>query len=603
MKDLRPIHAIGGHAIGGPSRSPADAVAAPRPAGPAPAAREPRAARILLACNNPSDRDMIASMLASCRRGAYEIDWFSGYGAALRAVEERRHDILLIDMRLDSGLGPNLLREAVDDGRTAPAILFAVPQDSGIEAWALGTGAADCLFEGELNASLLDRVLAFASERQQTAAQLDYLGRYDPETGLANRRQFRTILDRSIARARRRDSMVAVFLVGLDRFKFAGESIGRASSDQLLPAIVRRLETSVPETTVLARLGDDTFGLILDDLSALDDAEPVAKRISQALSVPLDLDGSDVYVAASIGIATFPLCGWDADTLAGSAATAMSRARVEGHNCYQFHTRKMTTLELQRLVLQTGLHRALERREFILHYQPQIDLRTGRMIGVEALVRWRHRDLGLLLPNEFIPVAEDTGLIIPLGRWVLSTACRQIRLWQEDGLPPLRLAINVAQRQFREATFPDTIATILSESGLPPEQLAIELTESTLMEDKEASHATLARFRAMGVGVFIDDFGTGYSSLSYLKRFPLDALKIDKSFVADVTTDAEDAAIATAVIGLAHSLRLNVIAEGVETADQLAFLKAHDCDAIQGDYISHPLAPDTLAAFARERRG
>jgi diguanylate cyclase (GGDEF)-like protein len=568
-----------------------------------PARREARATRILLACNDPSDRDVITEMLAACRRGAYEIDWFSGYGAALRAVEERRHDILLIDMRLDSGLGPNLLRESVDDGRTAPAILFAVPQDPGIEAWAFGTGAADCLFEGELNAALLDRVLAFASERQQTAAQLDYLSRYDFETGLANRRHFHTILDRSIARARRRDSMIAVFLIGLDRFKFSGGTIGRTTSETLLPGIVKRLQTSVPETTVLARLGDDTFGLILENLSVLDDAEPIAKRISQALSVPLDLDGSDVFVAASIGIATFPLCGWDADTLSGSAATAMSRARAEGHNCYQFHTRKMTTIELQRLVLQTGLHRALEQREFLLHYQPQIDLRSGKLIGVEALVRWRHRDLGLLLPNEFIPVAEDTGLIIPLGRWVLSAACRQMRIWQQGGLPPLRLAVNVAQRQFRETSFPDTIADTLAESGLPPEQLALELTESTLMEDKEASHLTLARFREMGVAVFIDDFGTGYSSLSYLKRFPLDALKIDKSFVADVTTDAEDAAIATAVIGLAHSLRLSVIAEGVETADQLAFLKTRDCDAVQGDYVSHPLAPDALSTFIREYRG
>ena len=557
---------------------------------------------LLLACNAASDRDRIAAMIARARRNDYNLDWRSGYGAALRAIEERRHDVVLVDMALDNGLGANLLREIAEDPQAAPAVLYGVPPGSGIETWALGAGAADCLVDGELTPAVLDRALSFAHESRRAEDKFRYLSHFDPDTGLANRTSFRAVVERAVGHARRHDHMLAVALVGLDSFKFALETVGHAASDRLLRAVVERVRALVPDDRSLARLGDDRFAFVIENLAAIDDAEPVAARLTQAMAEPFEIDGHDVFVSVSLGLATYPICGWDADTLVTSAATAMSRARLQGHNCYQFYTRKMTTQELQRLVLQTSLHRALERRELLLHYQPQVDLRSGMVTGVEALVRWRHRDFGLLGPAEFIPVAEETGLIVPLGRWVLAQACRQMRAWDESGLPPLRLAVNVAQRQFRATAFPEAVAEVLAQSDLSPERLNLEITESTLMDDTEASHATLARLRNMGVGVSIDDFGTGYSSLGYLKRFPLDTLKIDKSFVSDVPHDSEDSAITEAVIGLAHNLKLNVIAEGVETEGQLAFLKDRGCDAIQGHVFSEPVAPEVFAALVRENR-
>ena len=557
---------------------------------------------VLLVCNSSADRGRVADMLARSRRNVYALDWQSGYGAALRAIEDGRHDVALIDMTLDDGLGAHLLREIAEDPGAAPAVLYGVPADSGIEAWAIGAGAADCLVEGELSAALLDRALSHAWERRQAAARFHYLSNFDPDTGLANRVQFRGIVERAVSQARRRDDMMAVVIVGLDSFKFAVETVGRAASERLLGAVIERIKTCLPDEQSLARLGDDSFAFVVDAMATIDDAEPVAIRLTQAMSVPFEIGGHDVFVAISVGIATYPICGWDADTLAASAGTAMGRARLKGHNCHQFYTRKMTAQELQRLVLQTSLHRALERQELILHYQPQVDLRTGLITGAEALVRWQHRDFGLLGPAEFIPVAEETGLIIPLGAWVLTNSCRQVRTWEDQGLPDLRLAVNVAQRQFRAHAFPEAVAKALAQSGMTADRLNLELTESTLMEDTEASHATLARLRAMGVGVSIDDFGTGYSSLSYLKRFPLDTLKIDKSFVNDVSNDPEDAAIAEAVIGLAHNLKLNVIAEGVETAEQLAFLKDRGCDAIQGNFFSSPVNAEAFAELVRKNR-
>jgi diguanylate cyclase (GGDEF)-like protein len=554
---------------------------------------------ILLVCNAAAEHERILGLLAGARRATYRVEWHSGYGGALRAIGERRHDVILIDVRLDDGLGVNLLREAAEDAEGA-AVLFGLPAEPAMEVWALGSGAADCLFEGEMTASVLDRALTFAHERRCAARRLEYLTNYDAETGLANRGRFREVMNLSVARARRNDTMLALFFIGLDHLASAMETVGVTAHDRLLAEVVARLKNVAPQGSPFARLGDETFGLLIESLTSLEEAEPVAVRLTSTMSRPIEIDGHDVFVAANVGIATYPLCGWDADTLVSSAATAMSRARAQGHNTFQFHTRKMTALELQRLVLRTGLHRALERDEFTLHYQPQVDLRTSAITGVEALVRWRHRDFGLLNPTEFIPVAEETGLIIPLGRWVIATACRQVRTLEEQGLPPLRLSINVAQRQFREPGFPQFIGKALHSTGLPANRLCLEITEGTLMEDTEASQATLARFRDMGVGVSIDDFGTGYSSLGYLKRFPLDTLKIDKSFVRDVTTDAEDAAIATAVIGLAHNLRLTVIAEGVETAPQLAFFRHQGCDAIQGDYFSRPVAPEALPRLVCE---
>ncbi|MBT6119042.1 MAG: EAL domain-containing protein [Rhodospirillaceae bacterium] len=547
--------------------------------------------RILLACNDKADRDRIARLLAASLHADYRLDWAEGYGTAIQAIGEASHDLLLLDDRLDGGTGVNLLREARETCCAMPIILLTRTEAPETERWAIEAGAADCLVRPRLSAPLLDRAVRFAVARRESSDRIRYLSQYDPLTGLANRVLFRDRLNRAIGQARQGEGGLVLMLLALDRFALVNETMGPTAGEQLLRSAAERLFTCLGGTASLARVGHDEFGVLLEHDTSPEEATLVAERIGRAMRPPFELNGHEVLVTTSIGIAGYPHCGWNADTLMNSASTALYQAKERGRNSYQFYTRKMTARELQRLVLQTSLHRALDRNEFALHYQAQIDLRSGRLAGTEALLRWQHPEFGLLGPDQFIPIAEETGLIVPIGHWVLATACLQARAWAGDGQHVPRMAVNLSARQFREPGLPATIGRILNDAELPADRLALEMTESMLMEDTEGASAVLASFRDMGLHVAIDDFGTGYSSLSYLKRFPLDTLKIDKSFVRDVTTDPDDAAIATAVIGLAHNLRLGVIAEGVETEAQLDFLRTHGCDVMQGFLYSPPLPP------------
>jgi diguanylate cyclase (GGDEF)-like protein len=396
---------------------------------------------------------------------------------------------------------------------------------------------------------------------------------------------------------------VALMLLDLDHFKAVNDGLGDAGGNELLKGVARRMEGCIRGTDTVARLGGDEFAIILEDLSDAQDAATVAQDILQAFSEPFILDGHEVPMSASIGLAVRPPS--EGDELLKDAETAMRRAKERGRNSYEFFTQEMNVQALERLTLQNRLRRALEREEFWLCYQPRVDLATGGIVGVEALLRWQSSDLGGVSAATFVPVLEETSLIVPVGEWVLRTACRQARTWQENGAGRyLRVAVNLSARQFGREDFVDTVARALKECGLDPRCLEMEITESLLMENVEASSRMLEQLKRTlgGVRISIDDFGTGHSSLSYLKSFPIDLLKIDSSFIRNLATDPHDAAITTAIIGLAHSLRLKVIAEGVETEEQLAFLQNKGCDEAQGYYFARPLPAEDITRLLEEGR-
>ena len=437
------------------------------------------------------------------------------------------------------------------------------------------------------------------TERKRAEERMAYMARYDHLTGLGNRVLFGDRITRALARADRNEEPVALMFLDLDRFKAVNDTLGHEAGDELLKGTARRLGTCVRETDTLARMGGDEFAVILEGLPDGQSAAIVAQKIVDALAEPFDLDGHEVFVTTSIGIAVSPPSS-DGD-LIRDADAAMYHAKGLGRNTYQFYTPEMNARAHERLSLESSLRGALEREEFVLHYQPQVDLATGKIVGAEALLRWQQPYSGLVQPDKFIDVLEESGLIVPVGDWVLRAACAQGKAWEKEGLPPLRVAVNLSTRQFKGEDLFGRLSRILADTGMEPSLLELELTESILMEDAPVSSAMLDEIRVrLGLNLSIDDFGTGYSSLSYLKRFPLDALKVDRSFVRDIATDPNDAAIVTSIINLAHNLRLKVIAEGVETEEQLSYLRERGCDIVQGFYFSEPVPAAEFSELVRK---
>jgi diguanylate cyclase (GGDEF)-like protein/PAS domain S-box-containing protein len=426
------------------------------------------------------------------------------------------------------------------------------------------------------------------TERVQAQQRLQYLAHHDALTDLPNRALFLERLEHALTRARWTQRPLAVLFLDLDRFKNINDTLGHDIGDSALRVTAERLKDCVREGDTVARLGGDEFTVLLEDIADTDDVPAIAQKIVDALSRPFAVNKREFVVTTSIGISLYPSDGDDSLKLLRNADTAMYRAKDQGRNKYQFYSSEMSAKALEKFMLEASLRHALERDEFLLYYQPQVNLASGLVTGVEALLRWQHPDLGLVSPNQFIPVAEETGLMKSIDEWVLQTACDQAQRWIAAGLPPLSMTVNLSGTSFSEPNLVDMIARTLRRTGLAPEILELEITESVIMQNAPATIEMLQALHRMGISLAVDDFGTGYSSLSYLKRFPIDTLKIDQSFVNDITTDADDASIVTAIIAMGHSLQLKVIAEGVETPGQLVYLRKHACDGMQGYLFSRP---------------
>ena len=429
--------------------------------------------------------------------------------------------------------------------------------------------------------------------RKESEMRIEYLAHHDTLTGLANRIIFQDFLTRSLEQARRRGRMLALHLLDLDRFKVVNDTLGHDAGDSLLKVVADRLRTCTRETDLVARLGGDEFAIVQTEPEGTEGAAKLARRILGELERPMVVDGREFHTTASIGIMVFPADDASTEQFVKNADLAMYRAKSEGRNTFQFYSREMNATVEERMSLENSLGPRWRVRNSSVHYQPLLELEAGRITDVEALVRWHHPQRSWIMPSQFIPIAEDSGLIVPLGRWVLSQACAQRRAWQEAGLPPLRIHVNVSTAQFKRDDVISSVSEVLAENSLSPDSLGLEVTESLLASDVPATAEILHRLSRLGVELSLDDFGTGYSSLSYLTHFPFDRLKVDKAFVQGLVTNSKDAAIVRAIIGMGHALGMRVVAEGVETAEQRSLLTAKGCDAIQGYLISRANAAGT----------
>jgi diguanylate cyclase (GGDEF)-like protein/PAS domain S-box-containing protein len=468
---------------------------------------------------------------------------------------------------------------------------------------------SDAVLDGRAQFILIVRDI---TDRKLTQERLSFLANFDSLTGLPNRVLFRDRLAQAMARARRGGEPMALMFLDLDHFKVINDSLGHDVGDQLLRQVAEALKgclrvsdsvarASGEETFTVSRLGGDEFTVIAEQLASAEDAALIARRILDALESPIQVDEHELHVSASIGISMYPTDDTDLDGLVRHTDMAMYRAKAMGRGTYSFFSDELSAEVAARLSLENQLRRALERNEFALYYQPKADLKTGEITGVEALIRWHAPGRGMVPPDRFIRVLEDSGLILPVGAWAIRTACVELAHWDRAGLPPLSLAVNLSARQFRQPYLARFIEDALAEAGIDPQRLEIELTESLLMEDNEATSGVLAALARMGVRVAMDDFGTGHSSLSYLKRFDIDTLKIDRSFVSELPHDPEDKAIATAIVAMGHSLHMKVVAEGVETLEQARCLRELGCDEMQGYLLSRPMPPDAFAVWLDKR--
>jgi len=483
-------------------------------------------------------------------------------------------------------------------GRTPPPLEHRIIHRDGNVRWIKNTVVPQCDREGRVVA--YDGLVSDITARKQAEQKVRHAAHYDGLTDLPNRELLCDRLRQALIRALRHGRVLAVMVLDLDRFKKINETLGHTVGDQLLSAVSERLVRCVREDDTVARPGGDEFIILFADLAGEHDVSFVARKIQEALLKGFSIAGQEFFLTTSIGISLFPAHGADEETLIKNADAAMYQAKAVGGNNFQFYAPAMHADAHKKLFLEHNLRKALDRDEFTIHYQPLLDLATGRTTRAEALVRWQHPELGLLPPMEFIPLAEETGLIIPLGEWILQKACTQAQQWRDAGFSPLRISVNISMRQFMQNAVMDTVVKAIGRSKLDPGLLDLELTESMVMNNAQSTIATLRELKSIGIHLSLDDFGTGYSSLSRLKDLPLSTLKLDQSFVNTITRDKNNAAISRAIIALSHNLDLRVTAEGVETTDQLEFLRGLGCDEVQGYLFSRPLPAADMTAFMQD---
>ena len=558
-----------------------------------------REIKILLIEDNPGDARLVQVLLDEVENTAFGITHVESLDEALGRLDTGLSDVILADLSLPDSSGLTTIERLRDRSFGTAIVVLSGQEDEKIALQALESGAEDYLVKGRGDGETISRSIRYSLQRKRAEQQLDYLKNYDSLTGLANRNLFRDLLEQAIARADREGSyMLAVLFLSLDRFKAINAEFGHSCGDALLKAVAGRIKNALREGNTAARVGGDEFCFIVEDVEEVHEVVSLVGRILDLFKQPFVVEGQEISVSASIGISAHPPSA--GDRLLPESEFAASRAKEQGPNTYQFYTDEMNVQAFERLALERSLRRALEQEEFFLHYQPQVDLESGQIVGVEALLRWQHPEMGLVSPIRFIPILEETGLISEVGAWVIHTACEQVKRWEDAGLGPLRIATNISARQFEQNGLTETVGRCLGEFGLRPGCLELELTESMIMENPEKSRTMLERLKSeRAVRISVDDFGTGYSSLSYLKLFPLDVLKVDKSFVQNVPDDENDDAIVSTIIALSHALNLEVVAEGVETREQLDFLRERGCDQAQGYYFSPPVTADEFARLLK----
>lgn len=521
-------------------------------------------------------------------------EWSHGCGCNSEASSEQGSILLDAEGSVVS-VSPNLhsLLELPD------IILWSMPKSEIQALLSLGipglTGEFTPLLdqEGKLVQELFT-IRRTLQDQDTSNEKLRYLAYHDPLTDLPNRMCFHRCLNRVIKKAEARRGIAAVLFLDLDRFKSINDTLGHAVGDLLLQEVSDRLKDCLHREDYLSRMGGDEFTCVLSNIRDQAEAEQAAGHMIASLSKPFILQGKEYTVTTSIGISLYPYHGDDVETLLTNADTAMYRAKENGRNGYKFYSHEMNAVSFEKLLLEQSLGKAIGQEELRLYYQPQVDIATGEVVGLEALVRWQHPEFGLIPPSEFVPIAEESGLIVDLGRWVLLAACRQAMEWRQLGLPPVKMSVNVSAKQFFRDEFTTELLSILKETGMAPDGLELELTETALIQDVQQTIDKLIRIRALGVKIALDDFGTGYSSLLYLKRFPLDVIKIDRVFIRDIAENANDQAIAQAVIRMAHDLNLKVVAEGIETKEQLDQIRKPHCDIMQGYLFSRPVPPEEI---------
>ena len=554
---------------------------------------------VLLIEDDRDDSILIRKLLKGHSDPSYNVDLVDNYSEAISTLAQKSYDICLVDYKLSDGYGLQLIQQTTSQESSPPMILLTGFSSREIDDQAIAKGASDYIPKEELSASVLDRGIRHAIDRKTMEEKLLYLADHDVLTGLANRNLLTHYINKSISRAQRTSSSIALLFIDLDRFKLVNDSLGHSMGDKLLVDAANRIKHAIRKEDVLARIGGDEFILLIDDITTSDQASCTASKILEVMSIPFNLSGHTMHLSASIGIALGGTGKESIEELMKNADIALYRAKANGRNQACFFNDEMNKKLHKNLEIEKGLHRALDKNELVLAFQPQIDLAKYRMSGCESLIRWQTGPNNLIPPDQFLPIAMDTGLIIPIGEWIIKQALTQAKVWQFDQRQ-LKMCINIAPQQLTIDNLPDMILEQLAIHAFPPHLLELEITEDLLIENLDHSCKLLEKLRTKGVRIAIDDFGTGYSSLSYLKDLPFDVLKVDKSFTMNMLNNEKNLAITDAVINLAHKLKVDVIAEGVENVPQLNALSDMKCDSVQGFLFSKPLDSTKIGNILEE---
>ncbi len=544
--------------------------------------------RVLLVEADEPFSQRVTSLLRDPDRSRYKLLQVNDLSGAVEKLEHRPFDAVLLSLELPDCPGVEAVRRLVAARPGIPIIALSHIEDEGLALFSVQAGAQDYLSGADLRPVSLRRSISHAIERKRSEERLTHIAHHDQLTGLANRVLLSERLSQALSRARRRNALVAVFFLDLDRFKAINDTLGHDAGDELLRQVARRLRGSVRETDTVARMGGDEFAVVLEELERSEEATLLAQRVLNSFATPFTLSCGEVGTSTSIGIALFPHNGKGVEELLKCADSAMYRAKSTGRDNYQFFSQELHAQAVRQVQLETDLRLAIDQDEFVVHFQPQVDMNRASVMGVEALVRWQRPGGALVPPSDFIPVLEDTGMVTTVGEWVLRKTCSQVKAWNSSSSLRLRAAVNISARQFEDACFVEVVRKAMFDYGMRGGDLELEITESVLMRDTKRTLQTFEELGALGVRIAIDDFGTGYSSLAYLKRFPIDCLKIDRSFIEDINSTNGGAELAAAVIALGRNLGLDVVAEGVETLEQLEFLRRHNCTAVQGYFVARP---------------